>query len=545
MPDTLSILVVDDDISHADVVVASLEKLNADCVVAHSQREALSKAGSQYFDVIITDLMLENQDSGIELLKAVKQISEETEIIVMTAHNSIEKAVEAMRSGAFNYLQKPLDLKQLRTITERAAESSQLRRINRELKQRLDEKFGFNGVVGNSPQMLAIIDRLKRVASTDVTVLIQGETGTGKELFAQATHQNSPRKNKPFVALNCGALSENILESEFFGHVKGAFTGALADRIGKFEYASGGTIFLDEIGDMPTSTQVKLLRVLENGEITRVGSNNTINVNVRILSATNRNLEEAIEAGTFRQDLYHRLKVVTLRIPPLRERKMDIPVLLDHFLKYFSDRYGKKIKGITQRVRKILFGYDWFGNVRQLRNVAESMLVVDYDGIIDIDDLPEELGGVLTFSGNENENIGGDGNSNSSNVEKNMSGDQLSSVSDLSSDTAIAVNFGSGLYSGSCSGLGSGSDLGLDSESDLDSESGLVSGLSSGDVRVLSAAEGSELVTKLAGKSMAEIERIAIMQTLEMVDGNREEAAGILGIGERTLYRKIKEYTGS
>jgi two-component system response regulator HydG len=531
LPDTLSILVVDDDVSHADGVVASLEKLNADCMIAHSQREALTKASSQYFDVIITDLMLENQDSGIELLKSVKQISEETEIIVMTAHNSIEKAVEAMRSGAFNYLQKPLDLKQLRTITERAAESSQLRRINRELKQRLDEKFGFNGVVGNSPQMLAIIDRLKRVASTDVTVLIQGETGTGKELFAQATHQNSPRKNKPFVALNCGALSENILESEFFGHVRGAFTGALADRIGKFEYASGGTIFLDEVGDMPMSTQVKLLRVLENGEITRVGSNNTINVNVRILSATNRNLEEAVEAGTFRQDLYHRLKVVTLRIPPLRERKMDIPVLLDHFLKYFSDRYGKKIKGITQRVRKILFDYDWFGNVRQLRNVAESMLVVDYDGIIDIDDLPEELGGVLTFANDNKENI------NKTNNNKNENTNPSDNLLSSDSDSSLAADFGSGLYSSSNLDSDSKSELGL-----VDSDSG--KGLSLDNSKIPIENSGAESTLNLAGKSIAEIERLAIMQTLEMVDGNRETAAGILGIGERTLYRKIKEYTG-
>jgi two-component system response regulator HydG len=504
--------VIDDDVSHAEVVVASLEKLNADCLVAYSQREALSMLGARYFDVIITDLMLENPDSGIEILNVVKQVSEETEVIVMTAHSSVERAVEAMRRGAFNYLQKPLDLKQLRTITERAAESSQLRRINRELKQRLDEKFGFNGVIGNSSQMLAIIDRLKRVAATDVTVLIQGETGTGKELFAQATHQNSPRKNKPFVALNCGALSENILESEFFGHVRGAFTGALADRVGKFEYASGGTIFLDEVGDMPMSTQVKLLRVLENGEITRVGSNNTIKVNVRILSATNRNLEEAVESGVFRQDLYHRLKVVTLRIPPLRERKTDIPVLLDHFLKYFSERYSKKFNGITQRVRRILFEYDWLGNVRQLRNVAESMLVVDYDGMIDIDDLPEELGGVLTFAGGDNNN----NNNNSNNdINDNFCNDNVKINNNDNDKVNINVNANGDIRSDD---KVSGNDDGDDGRADV--------------------------ALKLAGKTMAEIERLAIMQTLESVSGNREAAANMLGIGERTLYRKIKEYMG-
>ncbi|MDR3196625.1 MAG: sigma-54 dependent transcriptional regulator [Planctomycetaceae bacterium] len=462
----LSILVIDDDRNHADVVVASLEKLGADCVIAHSQSDALEKIQSRYFDVIITDLMLERQDSGIEILKAVKQFSEETEIIVVTGHNSVKIAVEAMRQGAFNYLQKPLDLQQLRTITERAGESSRLRRINRELTQRLDEKFGFTGVLGNSPEMLAVIERLKRVATTDATVLIQGETGTGKELFAQSIHQNSPRKNKPFVALNCGALSEHILESELFGHVKGAFTDASSDRLGKFEYANGGTIFLDEVGDMPMPTQIKLLRVLENSEVTRVGSNTTIKINVRILSATNRNLEEAVASGSFRQDLYHRLKVVTIRIPPLRERSVDIPVLLDHFLKQFAKRYGKTIKGITPAARKILFNFDWPGNVRQLRNVAESMIVVDYDGLIDRDDLPEEIGGILM----------------------------------LPNSAEVAVS---------------------DKTWNVDGLRGL---------------------RELVGKPLTEIERIFIMETLQSVAGNREEAAQILGIGERTLYRKIKEY---
>jgi two-component system response regulator HydG len=462
----LSILVVDDDENHADVVVASLEKLGADSVIAHSQNDALGKIQSRYFDVIITDLMLERQDSGIEILKAVKQVSEETEIIVVTGHNSVEVAVEAMRQGAFNYLQKPLDLQQLRTITERAGESSRLRRINRELTQRLDEKFGFTGVLGNSPEMLAVIERLKRVAPTDATVLIQGETGTGKELFAQSIHQNSPRKNKPFVALNCGALSEHILESELFGHIKGAFTDASSDRLGKFEYANGGTIFLDEVGDMPMPTQIKLLRVLENGEVTRVGSNATIKINVRILSATNRNLEEAVTSGVFRQDLYHRLKVVTIRIPPLRERSPDIPVLLDHFLKQFAKRYGKIIKGITPAARKILFNFDWPGNVRQLRNVAESMIVVDYDGMIDQDDLPEEIGGILT----------------------------------LPNSVEIPV---------------------ADKTWSIDASRGL---------------------RELVGKPLTEIEHIFILETLQSVAGNREEAAQILGIGERTLYRKIKEY---
>jgi two-component system response regulator HydG len=338
---------------------------------------------------------------------------------------------------------------------------------------------------------------LKRIAPTDATVLIQGETGTGKELFAQAVHQNSPRKIKPFVALNCGALSEHILESEFFGHVRGAFTDALADRIGKFEYASGGTIFLDEVGDMPKPTQIKLLRVLENGEITRLGTNDVRKVNVRILSATNRNLEDAVKAGTFRQDLYHRLKVVTLRIPPLRERKMDIPVLLDHFMKHFSARYNKKINGITRRVRKILFDYDWLGNVRQLRNVAESMLVVDYDGMIDIDDLPEELGGILTLAGESGDAEAGEGED---------IGDEI--VNEFLSAKSI---LGTTIESGER----------IEQQNVVD--------------------KSDEKVPQLAGMTMDEIERLAITQTLEKVGGNREKTKKMLKISERTLYRRLKE----
>ena len=465
----LAILVVDDEENHADVIVASLEKLGATCQVAHSQKDALKIIKEHYFDVIITDLMLERPDGGIEILKAVKQETRETEVIVITANNSVEIAVEAMRLGAFNYLQKPLDLKQLRTITERAAESSKLRWINRDLQRRLDEKFGFSGVLGNSPQMLAVIERLRRIAPTDATVLIQGETGTGKELLAQSLHQNSLRKAKPFVALNCGALSENILESELFGHIKGAFTDASADRLGKFEYANGGTMFLDEVGDMPMPTQIKLLRVLENGEVTRVGSNNTVKVNVRILSATNRNLEEAVASGTFRQDLYHRLKVVTVRIPPLRERAEDIPVLLDHFVRQFAKRYDKTIRGISPAARKLLLGFDWLGNVRQLRNAAESMVVVDYDGMIDVDDLPEEIGGEVLVPMKVNRAL----------------------VQDIK---------------------------------DLEPMPG----------------EPSGSLSELVGRPMADIERLFIQETLKATGGNREEAAKILDIGERTLYRRIK-----
>lgn len=458
----LAILVVDDQPAHAEVVASALEKIHAVSDVVHSEKAAIQKIGEKLYDVVVTDLMLETETGGLHVLRAVKEKTPETEVIVMTAFSGIETAVEAIQNGAFNYLAKPLDIKQLRAIVEKAGESARLKRLNRHLTERLDEKFGVGGLIGNSPAMLDAVGRLKRIAPTDASVLILGETGTGKELFAQAIHQNSPRKNKPFVALNCAALSENILESELFGHVKGAFTGATENRVGKFEFAQGGTIFLDEVGDMPMATQIKLLRVLENGEITRVGSNDVIKVNVRLLSATNRDLEDAVKSGTLREDLYHRLKVVTLRLPPLRERTGDIPVLLDYFLKMFAKKYDKTIKGVTPEARRRLFAYDWPGNVRQLKNAAESMVVVDFDTLLDVDDLPEEI---LAVFGPET-----------------SSADKTGSSS-VSNDSLQA----------------------------------------------------------LVGRSMDEIERLFIAETLQACGGNREETAKLLGIGERTLYRKIKE----
>ncbi len=391
---------------------------------------------------------------GLEILAKCNEVLPDAEVILVTGHGTVQSAVEAMQQGAFNYLLKPLDLKQLRAVVDNASRNQHLRRANAELSRRLDEKFGFEGVIGNSPQMHEMIDRLRRIAPTDATVLIQGDTGTGKELVAQAIHQNSPRKKRPFVGLNCAALSENILESELFGHIKGAFTDASTDRIGKFEYANNGTLFLDEVGDMPLPTQIKLLRVLENNEITRVGSNESIPVDVRILSATNRDLEDAIAAGTFREDLYHRLKVITIQLPKLADRSVDIPLLIEHFQKMHSKRHHKEIKSMTTAARRRLMAFDWPGNVRQLKNVLESMVVVDMDGVLDLDDLP----------------------------------DDLSRGDPTTTDT------------------------------------------------------GGRGLSELVGKPLSEIEGLFLAETLEFTNGNREEAASLLGIGERTLYRKIKEY---
>ncbi|MDO5580388.1 MAG: sigma-54 dependent transcriptional regulator [Planctomycetia bacterium] len=464
----LEVLVVDDEPAHAEAVAGSLERIGAESIVVHSEKEALEKVHERFFDVVVTDLMLETNESGLRVLEETKKEAPETEVIVMTAYSGIETAVDAMRNGAFNYLQKPLDLKQLRTIVEKAGESARLRRINRELKQRLDEKFGFGGVVGNCPLMIELIERLKRVSPTDATVLILGETGTGKELFAQALHQNSPRKNKPFVALNCAALSESLLEDELFGHVKGAYTGATTDRMGKIEFAQGGTLFLDEVGDMPLQTQSKLLRVLEECKISRVGANEEVKVDVRLISATNRNLEDAIKEGTFRMDLYHRLKVIQLRIPSLKERSTDIPILLDHFIKIFSKHFGKPVKGISQAARRRLFLYDWPGNVRQLKNTVESMVAMDLDGILDVDDLPEDI------------------------------------LSAFPENGSIPAN----------------------------TETPAVIPL---------PADQDSIIRQLVGLSLEDLESRFIKETLNAAGGNREETAKMLGIGERTLYRKIKE----
>ena len=452
-PPPVPVLIIDNDEPHAQAVAESLSRAGYDCTVATSGDAGARLIEDQEFDVVITDLVMNDLD-GLAILARAKNDLPDAEVILVTGHGTVPSAVSAMQQGAFNYLLKPLDIGQLRAVTEKAAASVRLKRQNVELNRRLDERFGFEGVIGSSPRMNEVISLLRRIAPTNATVLIQGETGTGKELVAQAIHQNSPRKNKPFVALNCAALSENILESELFGHIKGAFTDASTDRVGKFEYANGGTLFLDEVGDMPMATQIKLLRVLESGEITRVGSNDPVKVNVRILSATNRNLEQQISAGTFRSDLYHRLKVVTVILPRLVERNQDIPLLIEHFVKHFARRHEKPIKSMSTAARRRLLSFDWPGNVRQLRNVIESMVVVDDDGVLDINDLPQELSGAVEVDGEPN--------------------------------------------------------------------------------------AGS--LSSLVGKPLAEVERLFIAETLRQTVGNREEAARLLDIGERTLYRKIKEY---
>jgi two-component system response regulator HydG len=384
----LRLLIIDDEPSHAEAVAESLDRVGYECVVATSSAEGARRIEQSEPNLILTDLKMEGMD-GLAILRKAKQELPDAEVVVITGHGDVQSAVEAMKAGASNFLQKPVNLGELRAMVGKAAERFRLAQSNRELQHLLDERFGFEGLIGNSPRMLEIIGKLKSIAPTQATVLIQGETGTGKELVAKAIHNNSPRKGKNFVAMNCTAINENLLEDELFGHEPHSFTGADRLRKGRFEHANGGTLFLDEIGDMPLTLQAKLLRVLENQEITRIGSNESIKVNVRLLSATHHDLEAAVAARTFRQDLYFRLKVITIKLPTLRERREDIPLLVAHFIKDFNHKHGKRITGVAEPLRRAMAAYPWPGNVRQLRNLVESMVVQDQDGTLGAEDLEE------------------------------------------------------------------------------------------------------------------------------------------------------------
>ncbi len=386
--DPIRVLVIDDEKFLADTICESLSRHGYDCVSTNSGKEGLKRFDSESFDIVMTDIRLGDMD-GLTILKKIDPRKTGVEVIVFTGSGDKQTVMDAWKEGAAKYLEKPLDLTQLRNTIDSSAEKARLTRSNRELRQRLEEKFGYEGVIGNSPKMHDVINRLKAYAGTRATVLILGENGSGKELAAKALHVNSPRKSKPFVAMNCAALNENLLDDEMFGHEPGAFTGADKLRKGRFEYANGGTLFLDEVGDMPMNLQAKLLRVLENGEVSRIGSNDSIKVDVRLVAATNRNLETMIADGKFRQDLYFRLKVGTVRLPALRERREDIPLLSNHFIKEMNQRHNCRVTTISDAVKKAFATYNWPGNVRELRNIIESMVVQDHDGTLGMDDLQD------------------------------------------------------------------------------------------------------------------------------------------------------------
>ncbi len=472
------ILVADEERQHAD----ALEGLFLDSIQVlwvQTTRQALDALQNEGLCLVICDLNLNGGTDGFVLLEAVKVRRAAVPVVITSSSPTIETCKQAMRRGAWDYLAKPVPPEQLRTLVEQAVPGI--------LQTKVVDDFVFPGVHSRSPLMQSVYRILRRVAPTDLSVLIEGESGTGKELTARALHENSRRKDGPFCPINCAGLAETLLESELFGHVKGAFTGATGDRKGLFQIADGGTLFLDEIGDMPLPMQAKLLRVLEDGIIRPVGASHSIVVDVRVISATNHDLAALVEQKKFRQDLYFRIKEAAVTLPPLRKRPQDIPELFGYFLKEACEDTGRDIHLITEPAMRALMAYSWPGNIRQLRNVVRTMVVMCEKDILDLQDLPPEI----------------------------------SRLKQLEAPSPTSYTDEGGLVE-------------LDKK---EKEPIVLNAFSAG------AAEGGDsFFREMAGKSLEEVEREHIRRTLEMTGHNRAEAARILKIGERTLYRKIKEY---
>ena len=397
-----NILIIDDEKNIREGLSASLEMEGYNTVLAENGKEGLELFAKGDIDLVITDLRMP-QVTGEEVLEKIISGSPGIPVIVLTGHGSIDTAVEAMRKGAYDFLTKPLNLDRLTLIVKRALQGRELTLQHRLLQEELQELQGkkvFESIIGKSFQMQKVFDMIKRVADSKASVLITGESGVGKELIADAIHNLSSRKEKPMIRVHCAALTETLLESELFGHEKGAFSGAVARKRGRFELANGGTIFLDEIGEINQNVQIKLLRVLQDKKFERVGGEETIDVDVRVVAATNKNLLEEIKNGNFREDLYYRLNVVHIEVPPLRERKEDIPLLVAEFIKTYAKENSKEIEGLDNKTRSILYNFDWPGNIRQLKNCIESAVVMCQGKIITVDDLPPGI-----VSSNENETI--------------------------------------------------------------------------------------------------------------------------------------------
>ena len=384
------ILVVDDEVNIRGALVTLLEKKGHHVRGAGTGEEALEELEAAPADLVMTDLKMPGI-GGMEFLRRLKEKWPETEVVVMTAYGSIDTAVEAMRCGAYDYLAKPIDRERFPIVVEKALERHALATENKQLRSRLDTRTRFDQMVGDSEPMLRVYNMVEMVAESDVTVLLTGESGTGKELVARAIHHRSARANGPFITLNCGALPENLFESELFGYDKGAFTGAMSTKSGRFELAHEGTLLLDEVGELSLKSQVDFLRVLETKEFRRLGGTKVIKVDTRIIAATNRNLEEAVKQGDFREDLYYRLNVVPLHLPPLRERAEDIPLLVNRFLIAFSIQYRREPKEVSRDALRLLRLYAWPGNVRQLRNLMERLVVTVKDTTIQPEHLPEDI----------------------------------------------------------------------------------------------------------------------------------------------------------
>jgi len=444
------ILIVDDDTYHRLMIKANMLDKEYDVSEAEDGEDAIALVEMDFFDLIIMDIKMKKID-GITALKKIKEISPSIPVMIMTAHSSVQTAVDALKLGATEYFVKPLDMEAVCHSVEKTFDYLELKKENKTLKEQLNRVFEISSIIGKSKAMKAVFEVISLSAPSDATILILGESGTGKELIANAVHQNSFRKEKPFVKINCAALPENLLESELFGHEKGAFTGAVTKREGRFELANGGTLFLDEIGDMTLSTQAKILRVLQEGEFERVGGDKAIKVNVRIIAATNKELDKEVEEGNFRKDLFFRLSVVPITLPPLRKRKQDIPLLAEFFLKKYTKKNNRLISGFEPAALDKLMRYDWPGNVRELENVIERTVIMSFDQLIRHETLPDFL--------------------NSASNNKN--------------------------------------------------------------------GQNAEL---LPGRSIKDVEKELIINTLESTDSNITRAAELLGISRRTLHNKINEY---
>jgi DNA-binding NtrC family response regulator len=386
------ILIVDDEEGMRRLLGRVLAREGYETVVVASGAEALQQVAADQFDLVITDIVMPGM-GGLELLREVKAYDPALPIIVITAYGTVESAVQALRAGAYDYITKPFETDEIKLTVAKALERERLLAENRYLHQELEERYSFSGIVGSAAVMRRVFETASSVAASTASVLITGESGTGKELIARSIHFSSLRKEKPFIVLNCAALSEGVLESELFGHERGAFTGAVATKKGRFELAHEGTLFIDEVGEMSLAAQVKLLRVIQEHEFERVGGTRTIRTDVRIVAATNKNLEAEVKRGSFREDLFYRLNVVNIHIPPLRERREDIEPLARHFLQKFARETGKKIDQLSPRTLSCLLAYDWPGNVRELQNVIERAVVLAKSGVITPRDLPQGLQG--------------------------------------------------------------------------------------------------------------------------------------------------------
>jgi two-component system response regulator PilR (NtrC family) len=380
------VLVVDDEESIREFFEIMLKREGYEVVTATNGAEALDRLKKERVDLVISDLQMPEM-SGMELLQAAKELDPELVIIMITAFGSTETAVEAMKLGAYDYVQKPFKIDEVKIIIRQALEKRVLRMENALLKRELGTKYAFDNIIGSAPPMMRIYEMVKRVANTKSSVLITGESGTGKELIARAIHFNGPLKDRPFVTVNCGAIPENLMESEMFGHKKGSFTGAIADKKGLFEVANGGTIFLDELGELPLPMQVKLLRVIQEGTFKRVGATEDITVDVRVISATNKTLDVEVRAGRFREDLFYRMNVIQIHCPPLRERREDVAMLANHFLEKFAKGLGVEVKRIGNEAMDVLKRYHYPGNVRELENIIERTVALEPSAVI----LPESL----------------------------------------------------------------------------------------------------------------------------------------------------------